>query len=600
MDLFNYLKNALPILDVVHDFVQLRPAGNYWKGPCPFHSETDASFTVSPDRQIFYCFGCHASGDVIGFIAKRENIPQIEAAKFIMERYNITVPPEILKGAQKILQGEQADDRNRYFQVHERFAYWCHQSLLRNNFALNYAQSRNLSSEIIKQFSIGYFPGGLQAVQQLVSAMANEGILAKDLITFGIIGEKKNYFYSPFEERILFPIKDPVGRVCAFGGRVFKPGDERPKYYNSRESDWFIKGKVLYGLDVARKSIQDSGQAFLVEGYMDCVMMAQYGFTNTVATLGTACTNEHLKLLSRYSDTLYVLYDGDNAGQNAILRMTELCWEVDLDLMVVLLPYKEDPASFLSKGGNLQDLVSQAKNIIQFFVSMYVKDFRNKSLSAKLNAVHKIFEVIHKLRDPLKRDLLLQQTALAIDLPFQSVKDGLLYHARGVAAKRGAQGGEVVPVSSLDEEAATEILDTSELEQKILYAILANLQDSQVFIEAELIPYFSPQVQAILNRVFQYGGGFEPVRDEASLLAVLSNEEKALVNQARMLFDAPVAAATFNQLKAFFCKYHWKRIARDFRDKIQQAQQVGDAERMQNLIKTFSQLKQGFADKGLL
>ncbi len=599
MDLFNYLKNALPILDVVHDFVQLRPAGHYWKGACPFHSETDASFTVSPDRQIFYCFGCHASGDVIAFIAKRENLSQIEAAKFIIERYSITVPPEILKGASKALQGEHADERNRYYHVCERFAHWCHQSLLRNASALEYVQQRNLTSEIIKQFSIGYFPGGLKPVQQLVNAMANEGILAKDLVAFGIIGEKKNYFYSPFEERILFPIKDQVGRVCAFGGRVFKPGDDRAKYYNSKESDWFIKGKVLYGLDAARKAMQETGHAFLVEGYMDCVMMAQHGFVNTVATLGTACTAEHLKLLSRFAHTLYVLYDGDNAGQNAILRMTELCWEVDLDLMVVLLPYKEDPASVLGKGGDLQALIARAQNIIHFFVATHVKDFRNKPLAAKLAAIHKIFEVIHKLKDPLKRDLLLQQTALAIDLPFQSVKDGLAFYARGLALRRGTDGLNDLPVPDKAEEEAGS-LDTSELEQKILYGILSNLQETQIFIEAELIPYFSSQVQAILTKVFYRGSNPEIVFSDASLQALLDDTEKMFVSKILMSFGTPVTPATFSQLKAFFCKYHWKRIARDFRDQIQQAQQAGNDERMQSLIRTFSQLKQGFADKGLL
>ncbi|MBM3886511.1 DNA primase [Candidatus Dependentiae bacterium] len=599
MDLFNYLKNALPILDVVHDFVQLRPAGHYWKGSCPFHSETDASFTVSPDRQIFYCFGCHASGDVIAFIAKRENVSQIEAAKFIIDHYNISVPPEVLKGASKALLGEQGDERNRYYQVCEKFAHWCHQALLRSPAALAYSQQRNLNSDTIRQFSIGYFPGGLQATQQLVNAMANEGILAKDLITFGIIGEKKNYFYSPFEERIIFPIKDQVGRICAFGGRIFKPGDERAKYYNSKESDWFIKGKVLYGLDSARKAMQDTKQAFLVEGYMDCVMMVQYGFANTAATLGTACTSEHLKLISRFADTLYVLYDGDNAGQNAILRMTQLCWEVNLDLMVVPLPYKEDPASFLNKGGDLRSLIARAQDIIHFFVATYVKDFRSKPLAGKLAAIHKIFEVIVNLKDPLKRDLLLQQTALAIDLPFQSVKDGLIYYGRNQALRRGGDKDVELGHSDLAKE-DIEVLDTSELEQKILYGILTNLQEPQVFIEAELSSYFSPQVQSILTKISSQESGVGGKLHESSLQALLNDSEKVFVSKVLMSFDTPVTPSAFSQLKTFFCKYHWKRIARDFKDQIQQAQQAGSNDRMQSLIRTFSQLKQGFADKGLL
>lgn len=596
MDLFTYLKNALPILDVVQDFVQIRPAGNYWKGPCPFHNETDASFTVSPDRQIFYCFGCHASGDVIAFIAKRENLSQIESARFIIDRYNLLVPQEVLKGAQKALHGVDVDERNRYYLVYEKFAQWCHQTLKKNTAAYEYVKKRDLSDPIIEQFSVGYFPGGVQPVQQLVKAMAHEGVMAKDLVAFGLLGEKKNYFYSPFEERILFPIKDQIGRVCAFGGRIFKQGDERAKYYNSKESDWFIKGKILYGLDVAKKAMHEKGKAFLVEGYMDCVVMVQHGFTATVATLGTACTQEHLKLLSRHAHTLYVLYDGDNAGQAAILRMTELCWEVDIDLLVVMLPYKEDPASFLSKGGDLQGLIAKAQTIVQFFVSSHVKDFRIKPLAAKLAAMHKVFDVVQRIKDPFKRDLILQQAAMDIDLTFQSLKDGLAHYVRTSVTRRSLESPELQP----DVVSAESICDASELEQKILYGILTNLRETQFFVEAELVGYFSILVQGVLSKVFYSGGGHGRVQDEAVLRAELGDAERMFVDRVLMSFNTPITLAAFNQLKSFFCRHHWKLIARDFKEQIQQAQKSGDSEHMQGLVEKFSQLKQGFADKGLI
>lgn len=597
MDLFTYLKNALPILEVVQDFVQVRPAGNYWKGPCPFHTETDASFTVSPDRQIFYCFGCHASGDVIGFIAKRENLSQIESAKFIIDRYNLTVPEEALKGAQKSLQGVDTDERNRFYLVYEKFAQWCHFSLKKNAAAYDYVKKRDLSDPIIAQFCIGYFPGGLQPVQQLVTAMANEGIMVKDLVAFGLLGEKKTYYYSPFEERILFPIKDQIGRVCAFGGRIFKAGDERAKYYNSKESDWFIKGKTLYGLDSAKKAMHDSGKAFLVEGYMDCVVMVQHGFIATVATLGTACTSEHLKLLSRHAHTLYVLYDGDNAGQAAILRMTELCWEVDIDLMVVTLPYKEDPASFLSKGGDMMALIAKAHTIVNFFVSTHVKDFRAKPLAGKLTAIHKIFDVMQRVRDPMKRDLILQQTAMDIDLPFQSVKDGLAYYVRTQQSRRSSD-----PVLPVQEEVVVinDGFELSELEQKILYGILTNLHETKFFIEEELVGYFSVLVQGVLNKIFCYGTNYGRITDSVTLRARLDDAERVFVDRILMSFDTVISSSTFDQLKSVFYKQHWKRIARDFREQIQQAQNSGDGELMQGLVEKFSRLKQGFTDKGLI
>ena len=169
-------------------------------------------------------------------------------------------------------------------------------------------------------------------------------------MTAGILSESKNALYSPFEDRIMFPITDNLGRFCGFGGRTFMPQDERPKYYNSKENNFFTKGSLIFGLNVAKRDIQHKEIVFVVEGYMDCIAMAQHGYTNTVATLGTACTLEHLKQLSRYASYVYVLYDGDAAGQSAILRLTELCWNVNMDLKVIRLPRQEDPASFLAKG----------------------------------------------------------------------------------------------------------------------------------------------------------------------------------------------------------------------------------------------------------
>lgn len=597
MDLFAYLKNALPILGVVQDVVQVRPAGNYWKGSCPFHNETDASFTVSPDRQIFYCFGCHASGDVIAFIAKKENCSQIEAAKFIIDRYNIAVPDDILKGSQKVIQGVSSEEKNRYYLVCERFAYWCNQALKKNVAAYTYVKQRNLSDEIIQQFSIGYFPGGLQSVQYLVSAMAGEGIMVKDLVAFGLLGERKSYYYSPFEERILFPIKDHMGRVCAFGGRIFKQGDDRAKYYNSRESEWFIKGKTLYGLDVAKKAMQVGGKAFLVEGYMDCVMMAQHGFFATVATLGTACTLEHLKLLARYVHTLYVLYDGDNAGQAAILRIAEFCWEVSIDLEVIMLPSKEDPASFLEKGGDLLPFIEKAQGIFKFFVTTHVKDFQNKPMAGKISAMHKVFDGVLNISDPIKRDLLLQQAALAIDLPFQSLKEGLLFYVKNLPGQRGNVAPSVAVVSEVEKN---HDCDVSELEQKILYGILTHLRDQHFFIEPKLIPYFSPVMQKILIKIVDQWNNEASFKAGDTRDLHFNKEEKILVDRVLMSFDTVMTDATFTQLKNLFYKNNWKRIAGDFKEKIRLAQQINDGVRVQELVEAFSQLKQEFADKGLI
>ena len=336
MNLFSFIKAHVSILDVVGGYSSLKKAGLYWKGNCPFHNEKTASFTVSPHKEIFYCFGCNSGGDVISFIEKVENCSPIEAANHLIERYKLT-PPENLK-----LSSSEVDTqvRDNYYDLCKAVSVWAHGHLLKNPTLLNYAQKRGISKESIVQFSLGYFPAGLAAVKGLIAKMQEQQFMPKDLLDANILSEGKTVLYSPFEDRLLFPIQDHLGRFCGFGG-IFKPHDQRPKYYNSRENEFFQKGSILFGLNNAKKNIQELEHAFLVEGYTDCIAMVQHGHKNTVATLGTACTPEHLKQLARYAKTLYVVYDADKAGHNAMLRLTELCWQVSLDLKVIYLPEKK-------------------------------------------------------------------------------------------------------------------------------------------------------------------------------------------------------------------------------------------------------------------
>jgi DNA primase len=200
----------------------------------------------------------------------------------------------------------------------------------------------------------------------------------------------KSAFFSPFEERIIFPICDHLGRYCGFGGRIFKEHDARAKYYNSKESAHFIKGSLLFGLEQAKKEMQKSGTVFLVEGYTDCITMAQYGYTNTLATLGTACTLEHLSALARYVQRVFVIFDGDKAGNDAIIRLTKLCWQVDMELYVICLPSGDDPASFLSKQNSLEPFIQQAQDIFLFFIKTLGEGFTNQPLANKLARIRQL------------------------------------------------------------------------------------------------------------------------------------------------------------------------------------------------------------------
>ena len=271
---------------------------------------------------------------------------------------------------------------------------------------------------------MGYFPSGSQALKSLLAHVGTKKFVAADLLDWHILEQSKQVLYSPFQERIIFPISDHLGRACGFGGRIFKPQDERPKYYNSKENEFFTKGSLLFGFDQAKQKIHDTGTVFLVEGYTDCLAMVQAGYANTVATLGTACTLEHLKQLARHAHTLYVLYDGDSAGQKAMLRLADLAWEVNLEPLVITLPADQDPASILATQ-SLEPYVKRAQDIFMYYVDSLGAGFRRLPLGEKLRVAHRLLELIGKIESPLKRDLLLSRASEVLGVPFETLSNEL-------------------------------------------------------------------------------------------------------------------------------------------------------------------------------
>lgn len=426
MNLFNFIKQRLPILDVIGEYATLKKAGLYWKGCCPFHYEKTPSFSVSPHKEIFYCFGCHAGGDVISFITKIEHCTPLEAAQHLVERYNITLPADV-----EWQRGQDSHEaKSMYTKTCLVFAHWCAQQLQQDTAAQTYLHERAITPESIRTFMLGYCSSDIKS---LLAAGKRDGVFATNFVDAHILLEGKQGLYSPFEDRIIFPIRDTIGKYVGFGGRVFKKHDDRPKYYNSHDHAFFNKGSILYGLDQAKKKISEKNDVFLVEGYTDLIMMSQHGFTNTVATLGTACSQEHLKILSRYAQRLSIVYDGDQAGHNAVLRLAELCWHVALDPYVLVLPLGEDPAVFLRQGGDLTQVHTGAQDIFSFVIQSTGSAFSQKSLQERLAVAHKILSIIRILADPLKQDLLLNQASDIFGLPFETLKEEL----RKMSAKEG-------------------------------------------------------------------------------------------------------------------------------------------------------------------
>ncbi len=611
MTLFDFVKAQLPILDIISEKVQLKPMGSYFKGCCPFHSEKDASFTVSPDRQIFYCFGCQATGDVIAFFARIENVSQIEAAKLLIEHYSLDVPQEIQKTSSK--EFGNVEKKDLHHTICHEMALWTYQQLRKSKRAQHYFSDRGIQQATIDKFELGYFPGGSLYIDNFIKEMGHQGVLLKNLLDLGIIIEGRDHFFSPWEERIIFPIKDTLGKFCGFGGRVFQPQDDRAKYINSKEADWFIKGKLLFGFDIAKKTIQKKDAVFLVEGYMDCVVMAQYGYENTVATLGTACTLEHLKLAARQAATIYLLYDGDKAGQAALLRVAQLCWQINADLKVIKLPNDHDPASFLTAGLDLAGPISQGKDLFNAFIDQVSEGFLDKPISKKLIAAEKMIEVIIGVQDNFKQELLLHQAAQTMQIPFDALKK-LLINLRkkkalkkndGLFSRHDQQESEQsqaqnVPEKSLHGQEKDEI---SLLEEKIFSVILNGLNSKDTLkIDDWVIPYLSSKLQPLISTLHTVAQRADMLDGKryTSFFDSLDQDQRALALKMSLRFDQGGSKELLDDLMSQFFRNHWKRMVREIKDQIKKAEEGNDADTVKILFGKVTELKQRMLNRGLM
>lgn len=383
--LLDDIRGATDIVDLVGRFVNLRKAGTGWKGLCPFHAEKTPSFTVNPRKGIFHCFGCGVGGDAFGFLMRQDRLSFPEAVRALAKTAGIALPDERGQGGDS-----GRDELLRAIGLAARF-YQAELARPSGERARAYLEQRGIDPEVARSFGLGYAPEGWDA---LLGFMRSEKVAEETLISAGLAIPRENRTgaYDRFRGRLLFPIRDLQGRVVAFGGRAF--GDEQPKYLNSPETPLYTKGNLLYAADLARPTIQAQNRAFIVEGYVDCLMCHQYGFTGTVAALGTAFTPAQLGLLRRYCDEVVTFFDADAAGQKAAARAEELleptgggmAWAVNRSgtfegkgafrVKVALLPAGHDPDTFLRTSGAaaFTERVSAARSLLSYALDRAIAD----------------------------------------------------------------------------------------------------------------------------------------------------------------------------------------------------------------------------------
>jgi len=394
------------ILEVVSDYLTLKKAGQNHLGLCPFHAEKTPSFTVSEEKGIFHCFGCGEGGNVFTFLMKFEQLGFPEAVERLAKRYGIRIETQ-----DRGRTARQQEARSDVARLNEKAAAIFHSDLMQPTppsiRAHQYLTGRGLDERLIEQFNLGFAPRG----DRLVGVFHKEGLPLKDGVHAGLLVEKEPGRYRDrFFDRIIFPIVDPGGKIVGFGGRVM--GDGMPKYLNSPETPLFHKGAQLYGLGQAREGIRSKDRVLVVEGYLDVLALVQFGVTEVVATLGTALTPDHVRILSRYTKNIIALFDGDTAGHKAAARSLEIFLEAGLWGQAAFLPKGEDPDSFVRKHGKdaLEQVVDRAIPVADFYLN-WLQTTHGTSLGARSQVAAEVSRVLGKIRNPFDHDLLARRAA---------------------------------------------------------------------------------------------------------------------------------------------------------------------------------------------
>jgi len=408
-EILQQIRDRIDIVDIVSRYVTLSKTGQNFKGLCPFHSEKTPSFSVSPTRQMFYCFGCGVGGDAFTFLMNREGLGFMEAMSELAQQAGVSIP----KQGKRNPDYRSSSERERYEQIYAVTASWFQQNLHTAEVgkeARLYLKSREIASSVIEDFGIGYAEHEWTG---LSSHLEKNGFTQDEVVRSGLVvtkettGQSRNQrssYYDRFRDRIMFPIANSRDRIVAFGGRSLND-QGTPKYLNSPETSFFSKGRMLYGLGKARKAASQFDRLFLVEGYFDVIALSQAGVHNVVAPLGTAITSDHVQTIRRLAKTVVLLFDGDAAGVKAVLRTLDLFLNTGLTVNVMVLPKGDDPDTFIRRQGveDFKELEARASHLLDFAVTACLDQYKGNSIAERIRSVDEVLQIIQKSTNPVEK-----------------------------------------------------------------------------------------------------------------------------------------------------------------------------------------------------
>ena len=402
-ELLEEIRNSNDIVDIISQYVVLKRSGRNFFGLCPFHKEKSPSFSVSPDKQIFHCFGCGAGGNVFHFMSKIENIGFVDSVKILADRANIVLPTLDNAGDAK-----KEKLKAKVYEINQIAAEFYHENLYKptSKIAQDYVKKRKLDNKTLKTFTIGY----AGKFDELYRELVKKGYTEEEMLASSLILKNDNgQFIDRFRKRFMIPIKDVRDRVIAFGGRVLD--DSKPKYINSPENIVYSKGRNLFGLNVAKRNLTD--KIVIVEGYMDAISLYQRGINNVVASLGTALTEHQGRLLGKYAKQIIIGYDADGAGQAATMRGLEILQKLGYDVRVLQLddPTVKDPDEYVIKNGTgrFERCVDNAISLVEFKVKMLKRTLNINTASDKIKFLNEVSKILSKVDNHIEKEVYIER-----------------------------------------------------------------------------------------------------------------------------------------------------------------------------------------------
>ena len=426
-EILDEIRSRNDIVSTISQYMTLKRKGRNYFGLCPFHNEKSPSFSVSPDKQIFHCFGCGVGGDVINFVKKIENVGFLDSVRLLAEKSGIQLPNDISKAEE-----ENIKLKNRVYKINELAAKFYHENLYKptSKIAQDYIKKRKLNNATLKSFLMGY---ASNSSNELLRFLKEQGFTEEELLASCLIGKSDRGYYDKFRNRLMIPIRDERGRFIAFGGRVLD--DSKPKYINSPENIVYSKGRNLFGLNVAREGVHGPLKRLLiVEGYMDAISLYQRGITNVVASLGTALTDSQGRLLRRNTEQVILGYDADGAGQQAIIRGMEILKSMDIDIRILQISGAKDPDEYVLKFGpeKMVKAMDEAISAIEFKIKVLRANLDLNNVNDKVKFLTEIAKILSNVDNNIEREVYIDRISKVYEISKNAIVsevDKLLYRS---------------------------------------------------------------------------------------------------------------------------------------------------------------------------